>query len=75
MFTAVAILQLVSGGKIGHYAYGFGDHITNGRHCFGHRGGSPGMDGELEICQDSAYVVAVLANMDLEAASHIADFV
>ncbi len=33
------------------------------------------MNGELEICQDSAYVVAVLANMDPEAASHIADFV
>ncbi len=59
----------------GHYAYGFEDRITNGCHCFGHRGGSPGMNGELEICQDSAYVVAVLANIDPEAASHIADFV
>ncbi len=71
--------KLLTTGKVemqlGRYAYGFEDRITNGSHCFGHRGGSPGMNGELEICQDSAYVMAVLANMDPEAASHIADFV
>ena len=33
------------------------------------------MNGELDICQDSKYVVAVLANMDPEAAAHIAEFV
>ena len=33
------------------------------------------MNGEFEICQASAYVVAVLANMDPEVASHIAGFV
>lgn len=59
----------------GHYAYGFEDRITNGCHCFGHRGGSPGMNGELEICPNSSYVVAVLANLDPESASHIADFI
>jgi len=33
------------------------------------------MNGELDICQDSEYVVAVLANMDVEAAGHIAEFI
>lgn len=51
------------------------NHIINGSSCFGHGGGSPGMNGDLEICSDSTYVVAVLANLDPEAASHIADFV
>ncbi len=59
----------------GRYAYGFKDQTMNGSHCFGHDGGSPGMNGELEICQDSTYTVAVLANMDPEAASHIAEFI
>jgi hypothetical protein len=53
----------------------FADRTINGSHCFGHEGGFPGMGGELEICQDSMYVVAVLANMDPEAAGHIAEFI
>jgi CubicO group peptidase (beta-lactamase class C family) len=71
--------KLLTTGKVqmplGRYAYGFEDRITNGTHCFGHRGGSPGMNRELEVCQDYAYVIAVLANIDPEAASHIVDFV
>jgi CubicO group peptidase (beta-lactamase class C family) len=59
----------------GRYAYGFEDRTMNGSRCFGHNGGSPGMNGQLEICQDSTYVVAVLANMDPEAADHIAEFI
>lgn len=59
----------------GRYAYGFKEQIMNGSHCSGHNGGSPGMNGELEICQDSTYTIAVLANMDPEAASHIAEFI
>lgn len=62
-------------GFVGRYAYGFQDRTLNGSSCFGHSGGSPGMNGELNICQNSTYVVAVLANMDPEAASHIAEFV
>jgi hypothetical protein len=59
----------------GRYAYGFEDRTINGSKCFGHGGGSPGMNGELEVCQNATYVVAVLANMDPEAAGHIADFI
>jgi len=33
------------------------------------------MNGELEVCQYSFYTVAVLANMDPEAAGRIAEFI
>jgi CubicO group peptidase (beta-lactamase class C family) len=72
--------KLLTTGKVdmpfgGQYAYGFEDRTINGSRCGGHNGGSPGMNGELDICQGSGYVVAVLANMDPEAASHIAEFI
>ena len=72
--------KLLTTGKVdmpfgGQYAYGFEDRTINGSHCVGHNGGSPGMNGELDICQESNYIVAVLANMDPEAASHIAEFI
>ena len=70
--------ELLTTGKVatpggGRYAYGFGDNATNGVRCFGHNGGAPGMNGDLEICGD--YVVAVLANMDPPAAGRIANFI
>jgi hypothetical protein len=72
--------KLLTAGRIdmplgGRYAYGFEDRTINGSKCFGHGGGSLGMNGELEVCQNATYVVAVLANMDPEAAGHIADFI
>lgn len=72
--------KLLTTGKVdmpfgGRYAYGFQDRTMNGTHCVGHDGGSPGMNGELDICQESNYIVAVLANMDPAAASHIAEFI
>jgi CubicO group peptidase (beta-lactamase class C family) len=57
------------------YAYGFGDRIINGTRCFGHNGGAPGMNGELEICPGPGYVVAVLSNLDPPAAGHLAEFI
>jgi CubicO group peptidase (beta-lactamase class C family) len=71
--------ELLTTGKVetpggGKYAYGFGDNTTNGVRCVGHNGGAPGMNGDLEIC-DNGYVVAVLANMDPPAAGRIADFI
>jgi CubicO group peptidase (beta-lactamase class C family) len=57
------------------YAYGFGDGLINGTRCFGHNGGAPGMNGDLEICPGNHYVVAVLANMDPDAAQRISDFI
>jgi len=44
-------------------------------HCFGHGGGAPGMNGDLEICPGPGYVIAVLANLDPPAASRVSDFV
>ncbi|MGA8029830.1 MAG: serine hydrolase domain-containing protein [Bryobacteraceae bacterium] len=54
--------QLLTTGKVdtpdgGRYAYGFGDHIANGVRCFGHGGGSPGMNGDLQVCPEVGYVV------------------
>jgi D-alanyl-D-alanine carboxypeptidase len=57
------------------YAFGFGDHKINGTRCFGHGGGAPGMNGELQICPAVGYVVVVLANLDPPAASRISQFI
>jgi len=71
--------ELLTTGKSGTpdngYAYGFGDRKINGTRCFGHGGGAPGMNGDLEICPGSGYVVAVLANMDPPAATRISEFI
>jgi D-alanyl-D-alanine carboxypeptidase len=58
------------------YGYGFEDEISaDGVRCFGHGGGAPGMNGDLKICPQSGYVIAVLANLDPQAASHASDFI
>jgi len=57
------------------YAFGFGDQKINGERCFGHNGGAPGMNGDLNVCPGPGYVVAVLANVDPPAADLIAAFV
>jgi D-alanyl-D-alanine carboxypeptidase len=71
--------ELLTTGKPGtpdnSYAFGFDDHKVNGIRCFGHGGGAPGMNGQLEICPSDGYVVAVLANLDPPAAGRIADFI
>jgi len=58
--------------------YGFGlmvaDSGTPSYH-FGHGGGAPGMNGDLEIYPQSGYVIAVLSNLDPPAASRISDFI
>jgi len=59
----------------GKYAYGFQDSLIDEMRCFGHGGGAPGMNGMLQICPESGYVIAVLANMDPPAASRVADFI
>jgi D-alanyl-D-alanine carboxypeptidase len=70
--------ELLTTGKVeardGRYAYGFDDHTMNGTRCFGHGGGAPGMNGDLQICPGSGFVVVVLANMDPESAGRISDF-
>jgi CubicO group peptidase (beta-lactamase class C family) len=71
--------DLLTTGKPGtpdnSYAFGFGDHKINGIRCFGHGGGAPGMNGQLEICPSDGYVIAVLANMDPPAAGRVANFI
>ena len=59
----------------GKYGYGFGDETIGGVRCFGHGGGAPGMNGDLKICPQADYVVAVLANLDPPAAQRVSDFV
>ncbi|HXJ89624.1 MAG TPA: serine hydrolase domain-containing protein [Candidatus Binatia bacterium] len=57
------------------YAYGFEDRLMHGIRCFGHGGGAPGMNGDLRICPETGYVVAVLANLDPPAATRVSDFI
>jgi D-alanyl-D-alanine carboxypeptidase len=48
----------------GLIASAFADYEINGIRCFGHGGGSIGMNADLEVCPGPGYVVVVLANMD-----------
>jgi D-alanyl-D-alanine carboxypeptidase len=58
------------------YAFGFMDNEagTPMRH-FGHGGGAPGMNGELQIFPLTGYVIIVLSNLDPPAASRVSDFI
>jgi len=72
--------EMLTTGKVdtpggGRYAFGFEDRTVNGIRCFGHGGGAPGMNGELEVCPTAGYVVAVLANLDPPAAGRISQFI
>lgn len=71
--------EMLTTGKAGTpdntYAFGFEDRIFNGTRCFGHGGGAPGMNGDLKICPGPGYVVAVLTNLDPQAANQISDFI
>jgi D-alanyl-D-alanine carboxypeptidase len=72
--------ELLTTGKVdtpggGKYGYGFGDETIGAMRCFGHGGGAPGMNGDLKICPQAGYVVAVLANLDPPAAQRVSDFV
>jgi CubicO group peptidase (beta-lactamase class C family) len=59
----------------GNYGFGFGVFDRNGTRCFGHNGGAPGMNGDLEICPSNGYVVAVLANVDPPAAGRLSSYI
>jgi D-alanyl-D-alanine carboxypeptidase len=58
------------------YAFGFMDNGAGKptRH-FGHGGGAPGMNGDLQIFPQSGYIIVVLSNLDPPAASRISDFI
>jgi CubicO group peptidase (beta-lactamase class C family) len=57
------------------YGYGFGVSNDGGVRSFGHGGGAPGINADLEIFPDSGYVIAVMGNLDPPAASRISDFI
>jgi D-alanyl-D-alanine carboxypeptidase len=71
--------EMLTTGKPGtpdnSYAFGFEDRKINGVRCFGHGGGAPGMNGILQVCPATGFVVAVLSNLDPPAATRVADFV
>ncbi|HKU68365.1 MAG TPA: serine hydrolase domain-containing protein [Candidatus Baltobacteraceae bacterium] len=56
------------------YGFGFGQRTIDGSKCFGHSGGAPGMNGDLEIC-GNGYVIAVLSNLDPPAAERVSAFI
>jgi len=62
--------------RSGKYAFGFFDATSDAdtRH-FGHGGGAPGMNGDLQIYPQSGYVITVLSNLDPPAASRVSDFI
>jgi D-alanyl-D-alanine carboxypeptidase len=74
--------ELLTTGKVatprgsGKYAFGFFDEgADSGARHFGHGGGAPGMNGDLQIYPQSGYVIAVLANLDPPAASRVSEFI
>jgi CubicO group peptidase (beta-lactamase class C family) len=73
--TELLTTGIVDTGGGEKYGYGFGERTFGGIHCFGHGGGAPGMNGDLEICPQAGYVVAVLANLDPPAAGRVSEFV
>jgi D-alanyl-D-alanine carboxypeptidase len=73
--------ELLTTGKVdtprgNKYAFGFMDNGagTPMRH-FGHGGGAPGMNGELQVFPQTGYVIVVLSNLDPPAASRVSDFI
>jgi D-alanyl-D-alanine carboxypeptidase len=56
-------------------ASGFAECEINGVRFFGMGGGSVGMNSDLEVCPSTGYVVAVLANMDPQAAGQESFFI
>ncbi len=73
--------ELLTSGKVAtpggeKYAFGFMDAKPGtAQHHFGHGGGAPGMNGDLQIFPQSGYVIVVLSNLDPPAATRISDFI
>lgn len=58
------------------YAFGFGD-VARGTpsHHFGHNGGAPGQNGDLEIYPQAGYIVVILSNLSPPAAERVSTYV
>jgi CubicO group peptidase (beta-lactamase class C family) len=76
-YTELLITGKVSTRRPGiKYAFGFEDELTrDGVRCYGHGGGSQGMNGRLSVFPGSNYIVVALANLDPPAADDIARFI
>lgn len=64
---------VTAGGRA--YAFGSGTRNWEGAPYFGHNGGAPGMNTDLEVGLESGYVIAVLSNLDPPAAQRISEFI
>jgi CubicO group peptidase (beta-lactamase class C family) len=54
------------------YAYGFSDEQVQGTRIFGHNGGFPGINSQLDIYPEQGYTVVVMSNYDPPAAGRVA---
>ena len=76
LFDEMTSKQVTDASMPPNSGYGFGLHVAEGppgKH-FGHGGGAPGMNGELEIYSRTDTIVVVLANLDPPAATRLAHF-
>ncbi len=56
--------------------YGFGFMVHSGDLTgFGHSGGAPGMNGELQVFPETGTILVVLSNLDPPAATRVATFI
>ncbi|MHB1936783.1 MAG: serine hydrolase domain-containing protein [Acidobacteriaceae bacterium] len=74
-YTRLLTTGTVSTPNGAKYAFGFEESVSNGTTCVGHAGGSPGMNGEMEICSASGYEVIALTNIDPPAAQRVVNFI
>lgn len=56
------------------YGWGFAVRDDGTLRRYGHGGGAPGMNGELQVYPDTGYVVVALSNLDPPAAQRMAEF-
>ena len=56
------------------YGYGFGVHGEGPLRSYGHGGGAPGQNGELQVFPELGYVVVGLSNLDPPAASGLVEY-
>lgn len=52
------------GPPVDAYTYGFAYQAIHGVTFFGHNGGTPGYEGEVDIYPQRGYVVVILTNQD-----------
>lgn len=62
--TKLATEGKVDAGRIGRYAYGFGDSVFDEKHIVGHNGGWPGVAANFEMYPELGYTAVVLMNAD-----------